>query len=379
MKTSYTRRTRNARSRSTAHTDGGSFFKKESESAFFDTPAPTPFFNAAAPSIQRKCDKCDEEESKNKRKEDEKKLQRKEVSVPSSVASAASVAGALTSSSQTLPASLAYHFGSRMGHDFSDTRIHVGSKAATSAKAIHARAYTLGNHVVFADYQYNPDTYEGRKLIAHELAHVVQQRQGTALYRMGDQTNEQPTEEGAQEEQPIATSGSGELRFENKRDFANCNGVNVQGHTDANYSHTYSYSGTATRSTGCQGCPSSQCINDVGTIVSSFSASPSVTLPSVPAGLSECEANAVQAFINGTLSAHEQQHVAAFNTYAGTVNTPYTYTGCLAAEDAFIRARHNAVESARRAASDAASAALDANGANNFSITCNCPEPDAGK
>jgi hypothetical protein len=379
MKTTFARRTRNSRSRSTSHNEGGSFFKKESEASFFDTPAPTPFFNAAAPAVQRKCEKCEEEEGMNKRKEDEKKVHRKEVSVPSSVTAATSVAAALTGTSQTLPANLAYHFGSRMGHDFSDTKIHLGSKAAASAKAIHARAYTLGNHVVFADYQYNPDTYEGKKLIAHELAHVVQQRQGTALYRMGDQTNEQPTEEGAQEEQPIATSGSGEIRYENKRDFANCAGVNVQGHTDANYSHSYTFSGTATRTTGCVGCPASQCINDTGTIVSTFSASPSVTLPSVPAGLSDCEANAVQAFINGTLAAHEQQHVAAFNTYAGTVNTPYTYTGCQAAEDAFIRARHNAVESARRAASDAASAALDANGANNFTITCDCPETDAGK
>jgi hypothetical protein len=65
--------------------------------------------------------------------------------------------------------------------------------------------------------------------------------------------------------------------------------------------------------------------------------------------------------------------VAAFNTYIGTVNTPYTYTGCLSGEDAFIRGRHNAIESARRAASNAASAALDPF---NATIPCDCPETD---
>jgi hypothetical protein len=97
-----------------------------------------------------------------------------------------------------------------------------------------------------------------------------------------------------------------------------------------------------------------------------------VTLPSPPSGLSECETAAVQAAIDSTLAAHEQQHVDAFNTYVGSESTPYTYNGCKAGKNAFIRARHNAIEAARRAASNAASAALDPF---NMTIPCDCPDP----
>jgi hypothetical protein len=97
-------------------------------------------------------------------------------------------------------------------------------------------------------------------------------------------------------------------------------------------------------------------------------------LPSPPAGLTECETAAVQAAIDTTLAAHEQQHVDAFNTYAGTESTAYTYTGCQSGKDAFIRSRHNSIEATRRAASNAASAALDPF---NMTIPCDCPEPTA--
>jgi hypothetical protein len=62
-----------------------------------------------------------------------------------------------------------------MGYDFSDVKIHTGSAANESAKNINALAYTHGNNIVFGSNQYQPDTYEGKKLLAHELAHVVQQ------------------------------------------------------------------------------------------------------------------------------------------------------------------------------------------------------------
>ncbi len=62
------------------------------------------------------------------------------------------------------------------GHDFSKVRIHADSHAAESARAIGARAYTIGNHVYFGAGEYRPHTPDGRRLIAHELTHVVQQR-----------------------------------------------------------------------------------------------------------------------------------------------------------------------------------------------------------
>jgi hypothetical protein len=67
---------------------------------------------------------------------------------------------------------------SRFGHDFSRVRVHADAGAANSAHAVNAHAYTLGNHIVFGAGQYAPQTRAGRHLLAHELAHVVQQDAG---------------------------------------------------------------------------------------------------------------------------------------------------------------------------------------------------------
>ena len=69
-------------------------------------------------------------------------------------------------------------FESRMGHDFSDVRVHTDGEAAEAARSVHAQAYTLGRHVVFGAGQYTPATMDGKRLLAHELTHVVQQRGG---------------------------------------------------------------------------------------------------------------------------------------------------------------------------------------------------------
>jgi hypothetical protein len=66
-------------------------------------------------------------------------------------------------------------FENRFGADLSDVRVHTDRGAANSAESINALAYTLGRDVVFAPGQYTPETMEGRRLLAHELTHVVQQ------------------------------------------------------------------------------------------------------------------------------------------------------------------------------------------------------------
>lgn len=63
----------------------------------------------------------------------------------------------------------------RFGHDFSRVRVHADSAAASSAKSANALAYTVRNNVVFGAGLYNPGSPPGRQLLAHELAHVVQQ------------------------------------------------------------------------------------------------------------------------------------------------------------------------------------------------------------
>jgi hypothetical protein len=85
-------------------------------------------------------------------------------------------------------------FEPRFAHDFSRVRVHAGVEAADSARALNARAYTFGHHVVFGAGQFAPGTTGGRRLLAHELAHVVQQRgvsqrntlAGARLGREGD-------------------------------------------------------------------------------------------------------------------------------------------------------------------------------------------------
>ena len=64
----------------------------------------------------------------------------------------------------------------RLGHDFSRVRVHADGEAATAARAVQARAYTIGRDIVFGSGEYRPATVEGRRLLAHELTHVVQQR-----------------------------------------------------------------------------------------------------------------------------------------------------------------------------------------------------------
>jgi hypothetical protein len=69
-------------------------------------------------------------------------------------------------------------FSSRYAHDFSSVRVHNDERAAKSADALSAHAYTVGPHVMFGRGQFAPETDQGRHLLAHELAHVVQQSRG---------------------------------------------------------------------------------------------------------------------------------------------------------------------------------------------------------
>lgn len=66
----------------------------------------------------------------------------------------------------------------RFGHDFSGVRVHTDERAAESAQTINAAAYTVGSDIVFRPGRYEPGSSAGRRLLAHELTHVVQQRSG---------------------------------------------------------------------------------------------------------------------------------------------------------------------------------------------------------
>jgi hypothetical protein len=85
----------------------------------------------------------------------------------------------LSTPGQPLPAESQDFMGARFGYDFSGVRVHSDMTAQRSAKATNAEAYTVGRDIVFALGRYNPDTTPGQKLLAHELAHVVQQDSAT--------------------------------------------------------------------------------------------------------------------------------------------------------------------------------------------------------
>lgn len=84
---------------------------------------------------------------------------------------------------QPLAATTRSFFEPRFGKDFSNVRVHNDADAANIAHAVHARAFTLDNTIVFGSGQYRPESTEGRHLLAHELAHTLQKNNGGTLRR----------------------------------------------------------------------------------------------------------------------------------------------------------------------------------------------------
>ncbi|MDR3698742.1 MAG: DUF4157 domain-containing protein [Candidatus Sulfopaludibacter sp.] len=91
---------------------------------------------------------------------------------------------------------------SRFGESFHNVRIHTSHRAAETADSLHSRAFTVGEDIVFGDGEFAPETIGGQRLLAHELAHVVQQRQAT-----GPVAGEHDAEHDASEAAHEVTSG----------------------------------------------------------------------------------------------------------------------------------------------------------------------------
>ncbi|MGZ3811132.1 MAG: eCIS core domain-containing protein [Mucilaginibacter sp.] len=118
--------------------------------------------------VQRKCQECEEEDKFVHRKESSAGG----VNISNGLNNYIST---LRSSGENLPDSTRRFFEPRFGYDFSNVRIHNNEVAAKSARSINARAYTTDNNIVFNEKQYSPETDSGKRLLAHELTHVVQQ------------------------------------------------------------------------------------------------------------------------------------------------------------------------------------------------------------
>ncbi len=101
----------------------------------------------------------------------------------------------------------------QFGYDFSQVRIHTDDRAAESAQSLNAQAYTVGPDVVFGEGAYTPQSSTGQRLIAHELAHVVQQSSGPVAGSLMTQgvSVSQPSdtfEQAADQAADLAVSGS---------------------------------------------------------------------------------------------------------------------------------------------------------------------------
>jgi hypothetical protein len=93
------------------------------------------------------------------------------------------------------------------GVDFAHVRIHTDPRARSTARRLNAEAFSVGPHVVFGDHAYSPDTREGRLLLRHELAHVVQQRAVSGI-PSGVLRLAQPAERSEREARAFARDGS---------------------------------------------------------------------------------------------------------------------------------------------------------------------------
>lgn len=133
------------------------------------------FTPARAPMLLRKCacgssgaGDCDTCNSKH--------VLQRSASGPGTGAAPPIVDSVLSSPGRPLDTGTRGFMESRFGHDFSQVRVHTDQQAAESARAVNAHAYTVGQDIAFAGGKYDPDSNSGRHLLAHELAHTIQQR-----------------------------------------------------------------------------------------------------------------------------------------------------------------------------------------------------------
>jgi len=166
----------------------------------------------APESIQRMCSKCDEEEIQRQPIETEEEKDKKSGLQPKELPGhtnevtrdAQDQINALRSGGHSLPDSERAFFETRFGSDFGQVRLHTDSGAAKAARMVNARAFTVGRNVVLGAGEYAPGTIAGRRLLAHELTHVIQQGAVNTLH--GDQRVQR---QAAPDLEPLSGNQSG--------------------------------------------------------------------------------------------------------------------------------------------------------------------------
>jgi hypothetical protein len=144
--------------------------------------------------------------------------------------------------------------------------------------------------------------------------------------------------------------------------FNDRSSVRLQGRTEAEFSSSYRTRNVRVRSEiDCDRCPDGKEIRVTGTLVATYRARTTVTLPSVSdyPDLTPCQQQRVQDAIDNVLAPHEQEHVRAFRSYNGTTRRRFNLTICRSAFDATIRSMFEDEERDRQDAAREASDALD--------------------
>lgn len=170
------------------------------------------------PNLQRKCKKCEDEELQRQEDEEEDELQQKPLSnqitpliqrqeeeqeeeetvspksqpgrAPEVTPGLESDISSMKGGGSPLPDSTRAFMEPRFGHDFSKVRVHTDSRAADTAQSINAKAFTVGNNIAFNSCQYSPSTISGKRLLSHELAHVIQKSSKSVVRRVSNCTSE---------------------------------------------------------------------------------------------------------------------------------------------------------------------------------------------
>ena len=131
-------------------------------------------------SVQQSCSNCEKDLRRQRREEEEACLQAKKNpdDTPQVLPKLENQLNILRSRGQPLSESARAFFEPRFGYDFRNVRIHTDTRASEMARILNARAFTVGHDVVFEGGQFVPGSRDGKRLLAHELAHVTQQQQG---------------------------------------------------------------------------------------------------------------------------------------------------------------------------------------------------------
>ena len=136
----------------------------------------TKSFSSSSSAIQTKCATCEDD-----------KIQRKPLMMKSeggggvATSELNSLLNSTKASGTPMPAFTNQFMSNAFSSDFSGVRVHTGSKAIQMNQGLNARAFTHGSDIYFNKGQYQPGSFEGKKLLGHELTHVVQQKAGNKL------------------------------------------------------------------------------------------------------------------------------------------------------------------------------------------------------